>query len=253
MPPSALDVERALVLARGTAARGMLGGVLLGLDSVDLDGRPTRERPVEVGHVVDGVPCASALQIVIDLAALVDDDTWEQILESALRKRLVAVAELEAELPRLAAERLPGTPRMRRVLARRPTGAPPTESLLETLTVQLARGVPELGELTRQYEVYDEHGLFVARVDLCKPEIGLFFELDGQHHKEQPAYDAARQTAIVAATGWLPGRFTWRQIRYTPKVSQRRMGAVARQAIARAPVRLPSSTWSRTTSTTTSR
>jgi very-short-patch-repair endonuclease len=51
-----------------------------------------------------------------------------------------------------------------------------------------------------------ESGLFVARVDLCKPEIGLFLELDGQHHKDQPVYDARRETAVVAATGMLPGR-----------------------------------------------
>jgi very-short-patch-repair endonuclease len=84
-----------------------------------------------------------------------------------------------------------------------------TESLLETLMVQLAREVDGLADPSRQHRVYDVHGSFVARVDLCWLTLGLFLELDGQHHKNQPLYDARRETAIVAATGWLAGRFTW--------------------------------------------
>ena len=180
--------------------------------------------------VVEGVRCANGLLTLVDLAATLDDDTWEQALESALRKGLTTVDELESALPDLGGARVPGTSRMRRVLARRPPGAPPTESLLETLLLQLARTVPALGELDRQVEVFDEHGLFVARVDLAKVELGVFFELDGQHHTDQPVYDASRETAIVAATGWLCGRFTWREVRHTPRTTQRRLTGVAAQA-----------------------
>ena len=73
-----------------------------------------------------------------------------------------------------------------------------------TQAAALARDVPGLPPPVRQYTVYDEHGEFVARVDLCWPELGLFIELDGQHHPGQPVYDARRETAVVAATGWLP-------------------------------------------------
>ena len=111
--------------------------------------------------------------------------------------------ELESLLPELGRGRIPGTARIRRVLALRPPGAPPTESLLETLMVQLARTVPGLPEPVRQLEVE------WARVDLAWPDLGLFVELDGQQHKDQPLYDARRETAVVAATGWLCGRFTW--------------------------------------------
>jgi very-short-patch-repair endonuclease len=228
-PPTALDRERAVVLARRTTARGALAGVLLELDSVRIDGRPTRARQVDVGSVVHGIPCATALQTLIDLAATLDDDRWEQALESALRKGLVTIEEIEAVLPRLELERLPGTPRICRVLARRPPGAPPTESLLETITVQVARTVPGLERLVRQHEVW-HGGLFVARLDLCEPDLGVFFELDGQHHKDQPVYDASRQTAVVAVTGWLPGRFTWTEMTRTPRSSARRMGGVVEQA-----------------------
>src|SRR5439155_27167267 len=119
---------------------------------------------------------------------------------------------------------------IRRVLALRPPGAPPTESLLETLMVQLARDVPGLGEFVRQHVIRDEHGTFIARLDLSRPDIGFFIELDGQQHKGQPVYDAMRETAVVAATGWLPGRFTWTEVVHLPKTTKRRLAGVATQA-----------------------
>jgi hypothetical protein len=224
---SELDRQRARVLASASAARGALAGVLHDLDGIELDDHPTRRGALAPDRVVtiDGIPCAGALQTLIDLAAVVDDDAWEQALECALRKKLVTVAELDA-LPKYAH----GGPRIRRVLAARPEGAPPTESLLETLALQLARTVPGLGDPTRQYVVRWEDGRFVARVDLCWPELGLFLELDGQHHKDQPVYDARRQTAVVAATGWLCGRFTWREIVHTPRATARALAALVEHA-----------------------
>jgi hypothetical protein len=234
--PTALDHARAAVLRGPGEARGALAGVLHELDSVCLDRRPTRrdrlppERVVRIG----GVRCADGLATLIDLAGLLDDVTWEQALESALRKRRTTVVAVEAELPRLGASRVPGTARIRRVLALRPAGAPATESLLETLMVQLAREVPEVGELVRQYEVWDDHGNFIARPDLSRPDL-FFLELDGEHHKGQPVYDATRQTAIVAATGMLPGRFTWTEVTKFSNTTKRRLAALARQARSRLP------------------
>jgi hypothetical protein len=126
--------------------------------------------------------------------------------------------------------RTPGVRRMRRVLAARPETAPPTESLLETLMVQLVRGIAGLPEPTRQHEVVDQWGSSVARVDLSWPELGLFLELDGQHHEGQPQYDARRETAVVAKTGWLPGRFTWHEVVSIPTTTARRVVALAEQA-----------------------
>lgn len=226
-PVSALDRERAKVLASHSPARGGLGGVLLGLDGVELDGRPTRRARLSDApiSIVGETVCADAMTVLGDLTSTLDDDRWEQALESALRKRLVAVDELSD-----LAER---SPRARRVLSRRTSGAPPTESLMETLALQLARPIPLLGELTRQLEVRTRDDLFVARVDLAALDIGLFFELDGQHHKDQPVHDARRETAVVAATGMLPGRFTWHEITRIPRATQRRMAEVAAQAARR--------------------
>ncbi len=242
--PTHLDRSLALVLCTGGIASGALAGVLHGLDGVGLAGpevtvqangshrrHRVRRRPLD-GPPVDivGFPCTSALQTLIDLAAVLDDDEWEQAMESALRKNLTTVSVLEAAVEDLSRRRLAGVARIRRVLARRPLGAAPTESLLETLFVQLARGLPGLGEPVRQMEVFDDHGLFVARVDLCWPELGLFIELDGLHHLQQPVHDARRETAVIAATGWLVGRFTWGEVRRHPIATRHRLDRLVHQA-----------------------
>jgi very-short-patch-repair endonuclease len=228
-PPTALDWARADVLRSGREARGHLAGVLHGLDSVWLDGRPTRRDRLPDGLVVvvGGLRCADGLTTLVDLAASLDDVTWEQALESALRKRLTTVQALED------VARVPGAACIRRVLALRPPGAPPTESLLETLMVQLCRRVPGLGDLVRQHEVHDEHGMFIARLDLSRPDVGFFLELDGEHHQDQPVYDAMRETAVIAATGMLPGRFTWTEVTRYPESTRRRVAALVARAAAR--------------------
>lgn len=200
--------------------------MLLGLDAVALDGRPVRRRHLRADRIVEveGFRCSDGPQTMIDLAGCVDDLVWEQALESAVRRRLVAVADLELALPALGRSRVPGTVRIRRVLARRPRGAPPTGSLLETLMLQLSRTVPGLGEPVRQLRIGSMY------VDLAWPDIGLFVELDGEQHLGQPVYDARRETAIVAATGWLCGRFTWTEVVRVPLSTARRLGALADQA-----------------------
>jgi very-short-patch-repair endonuclease len=90
--------------------------------------------------------------------------------------------------------------------------------------VQLTRTVPGLPEPVRQLEVG------WARVDLAWPELGLFVELDGEQHKDQARYDARRETAVVAATGWLCGRFTWTEVVRLPTSTARRLAALADQA-----------------------
>ncbi|HYU39868.1 MAG TPA: type IV toxin-antitoxin system AbiEi family antitoxin domain-containing protein [Acidimicrobiia bacterium] len=230
--PDAFDRARARVLATGGIASGRLAGVLHGLDGVtELDERPLRRRVLPEHRIVaiDGIRCTDGLQALVDLAANLDDLRWEQALESALRRGLTSLPEIEAALSALSRARTPGVPRMRRVLTVR-GGEPPTESLLETLMVQLVRRVNGLPDPARQFEVVDQDGSFVARVDLAWPELCLFLELDGQHHKGQPVYDARWETAVVAATGWLPGRFTWHEVVRIPASTTRRLVALAEQA-----------------------
>lgn len=220
--PSELDRARAAVMATGGVASHHLAGVLHRLDSVDLNGNwvtlpvtgnGRRARAVrrtmapERIVTVAGLRSTDGWQTMVDLAASLDHRRWEQALESALRKRLTTVQALPA-----------------RLVQWRPEGAPPTESLLETLFVQLARTVPGLPDPVRQLNVGP------ARLDLAWPELGLFVELDGQHHKDQPVHDARRETAVVATTGWLCGRFTWAEVVHVPATTARRLAELAAQA-----------------------
>jgi hypothetical protein len=246
--PSPIDRARAAVLATGGVATGTFAGWLHGLEGVRFDGPHLAVPPSGNGRrlgvarrslpqarieTAGGVPCTGPLQTLIDLAAVLGDAEWEQALECALRRRLVTIRQLED-----AARRCCGARRIRRVLEQRPAGAPPTDSLLETLMVQLLRQVPDLPPPQRQVVVLNAHGEFVARVDLAWPELGLFIELDGQHHKDQPVYDARRETAVVAATGWLCGRFTWHEVVDIPVPTARRVVGLVQQA-RRRPVPLP--------------
>jgi very-short-patch-repair endonuclease len=249
-PVTPLDECLALTVTTGGVAGGRPAGVMLGLDAVTLGppdvtlppGSTNRHRGVRrrelIGDpiLIGGIPCASGLQTMLDLAAELDDLEWEQALESALRKKLTTVAEIELWLPELGRRRTPGVARIQRVLAVRPKAAPPTGSILETLFVQLRRQVPGSTEPLRQVEIRNEDGSFVAFVDFAWPHLGIFIELDGEHHRGQPVHDARRETAVVAATGWLVGRFTWTEIVRYPIPTARRLDQLLRQAAAR-PVR----------------
>jgi hypothetical protein len=159
----------------------------------------------------------------IDRGAFLDDARWEQANESGLHKKLFTIEDELALLSQLSARHTPGVARMRRVLALRPPGAVPTESRLETIAIQIARKAEEVPEPTRQHVVHNRHGDFVARVDVSWPELGGFLELDGLGHRNQPVYDATRESAVVAATGWLPNRMTWREAYRNGTWAARRM------------------------------
>lgn len=233
-PPTRLEIAAARVYGTDRVGDGLTAAVLLGLDGLQLELPSAKRlrRPLVAGDpiVVHGVRCTNGLQTVIDIAPMLNDSTWEMASESGLHKALFTVPDLEAMLPLLSARRVSGTRRIRRVLAVRPPGAPPTESALETLMVQLIRTMPEISEPTRQYALYDEYGVFVARIDLCWPELGVFIELDGQGHAGQPVYDASRESAIVAETGWLRGRFTWTEVHRHPQHTARRLARIIDQA-----------------------
>jgi hypothetical protein len=226
-PPTPFELQ----LGRQLSAEGMASG-LVAAKIAEFDGVvvpegviPRRRRaPISPEPVlINGIWCTDGLQTLVDIAPLVDDLVFEQALESGLHKKYVKLTALEDALPALSTSRVSGTSRIKRVLALRPRGAPPTESLLETLFAQMVRRVPTLPTPQRQVVVNDEFGDFVARVDFAWAEHGRFTELDGQGHKGQPVYDAVRQTNVAIATEWVCGRFSWREVRWNPVPTERRL------------------------------
>lgn len=228
-PPTPFDVALARMRRSGSPTWGLVAARLYDFDAVHDLAPPDgikRRRAHDLGgepRLVRGVVCTSPLQVMVDLATVLDDDRWEQANESGLHKRLFTIDEELALLSELNVRRTPGVARMRRVLALRPDGAAPTESRLETIAVQLARRAEDVPEPTRQHVVNNRHGDFVARLDVSWPELGGFLELDGLGHRNQPVYDATRESSVVNATGWLPNRMTWREAYGNPRWAARRM------------------------------
>ena len=139
-----------------------------------IDLRPHRRRDLRSGDLrpVDGlrVPSAAWTLATLEEDPHVDADRLEQAVECALRRRHLAEDELT---PR------PGS-MLASVLRARGPGAPPTGSLLETITVQRVLRRFGIEVVARQVEVYGD-GVRLGRPDFL---LGgwTFLEVDGIQH-----------------------------------------------------------------------
>jgi very-short-patch-repair endonuclease len=85
-----------------------------------------------------------------------------------------------------------------------------TESALEVKVWRLLTR-PGMRAPTRQYDVHDPQGRFVARVDFAYPEVRVAVEADGHKFhagKKAWARDLARTNALIRL-GWIVYRVTW--------------------------------------------
>lgn len=176
-------------------------------------GRQTRLRGVRrPSHLSDkhvtvhrGLPVTTVARTISDLGSTVGECVVERALESALRRKLVSISEV---VSLIEATRLNGRAVVRGILARRPEGAPPTESDAETLFLQVARvcGVPEP---RRQFVLIIEGRKF--RIDFAWPDLRIAVEIDGAEVHSRPGAlrsDLLRQNRILL-DGWTILRFTW--------------------------------------------
>ncbi len=115
------------------------------------------EALVDLGGMVTARPGGRAARAVLDPV-----DLGELAVESALRQELTSIEELQEVVARANRSR-PGRRELAAVLARRPPGAVPTESYLETRVVQQLRdaGLPTF---ERQVWLRDAAGP-IGRVD----------------------------------------------------------------------------------------
>lgn len=160
------------------------------------------------------VRCTPPGVTLLSLTKTLDDIVWEQTMEFCLRKKFVTPSQLLEWSQR--------NNRVRRVLETRGgLEMPNTDSLLETLAIQLLRRDPRIPVPIRQFPIHLGTGRRLAKLDLCWPALGLFVELDGQQHEDQPVYDARRQTEVTAVTGWRCGRLTWDEVTQWPEATLR--------------------------------
>jgi very-short-patch-repair endonuclease len=134
----------------------------------------------------------------------------ERGLECGLRRGDITVAEAYALAKRLQGRGRRGPGVLLEVVDRRPPGAPPTESDLETCLLQLSRRAG-MSEPERQWELRANGRIY--RLDFAWPDCRFALEGDGaETHATRRALvgDLRRQNQIVM--GWLILRFAWEDV-----------------------------------------
>ncbi|MFN0027749.1 MAG: hypothetical protein ACKV2O_11320 [Acidimicrobiales bacterium] len=160
-----------------------------------------------------GVGLTARQGAINDRARLRPDELVELAVESALHLGLVKECELLDVLAGCGNRRA-GAGVLQAVLERRPYGAPPTESYLETRGMQVLRnGGVEPGQ--RQVEIRDRRGRYLKRVDVVL-DGWLIVEFDGEAYHD-PERDRALRSAFTAA-GYLVLPFDFEQVTRFPKV-----------------------------------
>lgn len=208
--PFAFDgVELTVVYARAPAPRGVIVHRLR-----DLTERWIVEQ--------DGIPVTSVARTLVDLGAVAPTGTVARALDRAVGRRLVTLGEVRRALDAVARKGRRGVGVMRTLLDERGVGADPAGVLEARMAALLrAHGLPRADA---EFEVRDDRGLFLGRVDFAYPELKLAIEVDGyESHVALDAFrhDRARQNDLVEA-GWTVLRFVWRDVdRLHPLVAHR--------------------------------
>lgn len=152
----------------------------------------------------------NATRTVIDLAGVLDRGRLDHVIDEARRRRLVAECPIRETLERLGRQGRSGAGVMARILEEGEfqlpvPGSPFERKLLHFLDADLFPP-PE-----RQYEIFDEHGDLVARVDFAYPDLMVAVECDGRKHHfgtQDWEGDLARRSRL-AALGWRVIHISW--------------------------------------------
>jgi hypothetical protein len=163
----------------------------------------TRFGPEDI-QVVDGIPVSIPERVLLELAGWNPSPNYvEAVIHAARRKRLITYESTLETFSRLARPGVRGVRAMRVALERWTLNT--AESEMETRLLQVLRngGLPEP---VLQYEVHNDRGEFVARVDAALPQWRITIDYDSkQEHSDefQLARDARRRDEILAA-GYFP-------------------------------------------------
>jgi hypothetical protein len=172
--------------------------------------------PEEDVTTIDGIPVTKPARTLLDLASTEPEAVVERCLDDALRRRLVSLPFLERWLADPRRKRHRGAAVLRRLIEDRATRGV-TESPLEARALTLLRksGLP----IPMLQYVVEEHGRFVARLDLAYPEKRVALEIDGfRFHDTRESFDAERARGNeLQAIGWKVLRITSQHLERSPE------------------------------------
>ena len=142
----------------------------------------------------------NATRLLLDFAAILDEERLGQLLDESLRRRLTSIPRLRWRLLQAVDHKPRGMSKLLKLIEDRELGVP--ESVLEARFLRLLKK-SRLPQPKRQFEIRSSNRL-IARVDFAYPQIKLAIETDGyRYHSGKSAWgnDLKRRNALTAF-GW---------------------------------------------------
>ena len=175
---------------------------------------------------LNGVPVSPPARSAMEVSTIAGVEASLIVVNGLLRARAMTLADFAAEVERC--RYWPGSLTADLVLR---LADPRPESVAEDRFSYLVfrQGLPKP---VPQLEVYDEHGLLLARVDFAWPAYGVFVEIDGKVKYERfrrkgetleefLLREKRREEAICQVTGWTCLRVTWADLERPERTAAR--------------------------------
>ncbi len=181
---------------------------------------------------VEGIPCTTADQVLIEIAPALSSEQLEAMFERARRLGLVSTERLARRFGQIGGRGRPGTPKIRELLAHaRPN---PLDSRLEVKAWRMLRA-SRLADPQRQVRV-DLPANRWYRLDFAWPELLVAFETEGfEWHGSRARWKQDRlRTAALERLGWRIVVATWDDVVHAPAATLDRiaMALAERRALA---------------------
>jgi very-short-patch-repair endonuclease len=159
---------------------------------------------------LDSIPITTPTRTLIDVAGRLEDEALLTLLETCVRRDLVAISDLAERLDALRRSGRPGVGRLMELVASRPTGAAAIESRLEAKFWQLIAS-SDLPLPQRQFWVTTRAGARY-RLDFAWPDRQVAVECDGRAFHDDATFESdERRRGELAGVGWLVVPVTWTQ------------------------------------------
>lgn len=171
--------------------------------------RPHQTTRLPASHcaVRHGVPVTSAARTLADLSSILPAETLGRVVDSSLRRGLLALGELHAVHTVLAGPGRHGLAALRDVLERRPAGYRPggSEPELDLGGLLVDAGLPAP---VQQHQVVAGGTVYV--LDFAYPDVRIGIEYDGWafHRLPSDLDRAARRNNALELAGWTMLHFT---------------------------------------------
>ena len=248
-PMSPAVTRRAAVLAVGEQAScshqtaASIWGLRIPVDETCIHVLAPYERVASFNHVklhrttafydddltrVGGLAVTSVERTIVDTAALVGPRRLEQVIDAALRQKLLDLTRLQKCVARLGAGPNRRTAPVHRALADRVPGYKPGDSDLESDVLRLIREW-RLPLPVQNYRLVLDGIRF--HLDLAWPRERVTVELDSwEYHRGRQAFDDDRRRSNLLVA------HRWTGFRFTPSMSHLEIRTTLTKALARGPV-----------------